>query len=253
MTGQLTGRLLVATPLLVDPNFRRAVVLVLDHDEDGSLGVVVNRPTTVDVAAVLEQWAQLTTEPGVLFQGGPVALDSALGLAAINGELGTGRVPVEQVNGVGSGGSGTGPDGGSDGSSADASEGSGGAERGSEDGPALPSGAGGPGAGGADPAAEDDEPLGWRRVRGRIGLIDLDAPPEILAAEMSSLRIFAGYAGWGSGQLEAEIDEGAWYVVDAELGDAFVPRPEHLWRTVLRRQPSELAFVATFPDDPTHN
>jgi len=235
MSTSLTGRLVVATPLLVDPNFRRTVVLILDHDEEGTLGVVVNRPTTVDVATVLEPWAELTTAPGVIFQGGPVALDSALGLAAITGDDGAGRVPVERINelqadesdGAGTG-SGTGP-GGTDADGAGTSAGS------------------------AGRAEEDEEPLGWRRVRGRIGLIDLDAPPQILAAEMSSLRIFAGYAGWGSGQLEVEIDEGAWYVVDAELGDAFVAHPEDLWRAVLRRQPSELAFVALFPDDPTEN
>jgi putative transcriptional regulator len=239
MSTGLTGRLLVATPLLVDPNFRRTVVLILDHDEDGSLGVVVNRPTTIDVAQVLEQWAELTTAPGVVFQGGPVALDSALGLAAITGA--DGRVPVEQVNGVES-------------HDLDSSQGAGPGTAGdSASGPA----GGGAAGNSADQENEDedeeDEPLGWRRVRGRIGLIDLDAPPQILAAEMSSLRIFAGYAGWGSGQLEVEIGEGAWYVVDAELGDAFVAQPEDLWRAVLRRQPGELAFVAMFPDDPSEN
>jgi putative transcriptional regulator len=248
MSTRLTGRLLVATPLLVDPNFRRTVVLILDHDEDGSLGVVVNRPTTIDVASVLEQWAELTTAPGVVFQGGPVALDSALGLAAITGA--DGRVPVEQVNGVEShdldGSHGAGP-----GTAADPASGlGGGGDAGAVGNPADQEY---PADEGPEDEDEAEEPLGWRRVRGRIGLIDLDAPPQILAAEMSSLRIFAGYPGWGSGQLEAEIDEGAWYVVDAELGDAFVAQPEDLWRTVLRRQPGELAFVAMFPDDPSEN
>ena len=52
-----------------------------------------------------------------------------------------------------------------------------------------------------------------------IGLVDLDAPAELIAGEISSMRVFAGYAGWGSDQLEAEIDEGSWFVVDAELAD----------------------------------
>ena len=121
----LTGRLLVATPALGDSNFERSVVLVLDHDEDGALGIVINRPTPVDVAEVLPVWQPLATEPGVLFQGGPVALDSALGLALVPGE-------------------------------------------------------------------GEDEPLGWRRVVGRLGLVDLDVPPEVLAAEVTRLRIFAG-------------------------------------------------------------
>jgi putative transcriptional regulator len=188
--SSLTGRLLVATPALADPNFDRAVVLLLDHDEEGSLGVVLNRPTPVGVGDVLEPWAQLAGIPQVVFQGGPVSLDSALGLAVVPGEAHDGA---------------------------------------------------------------DGEPLGWRRVHGAIGLVDLEAPPELLAAELGSLRIFAGYAGWGPGQLEDELVEGAWYVVESEPGDVSSPDPERLWRSVLRRQRNELAMVATYPDDPSLN
>ncbi|MGW0392788.1 YqgE/AlgH family protein [Streptomyces sp. NPDC003042] len=182
--SSLTGRLLVATPALADPNFDRAVVLLLDHDEQGSLGVVLNRPTPVDVSDILLPWAPLTGDPGVVFQGGPVAMDSALGIAVIPGEEG---------------------------------------------------------------------PLGWRRVHGAIGLVDLESPPELLAAALGGLRIFAGYSGWGPGQLEAELGNGAWYVVDSEPGDVSFPDPERLWRAVLRRQRSELAMVATYLDDPSLN
>ena len=182
----MTGRLLVASPALGDPSFARAVVLLLDHDEDGALGVILNRPTPVGVDAVLPDWQPFATAPGVLFQGGPVALDSALGLAAV-------------------------------------------------------------------PSDSDEEPLGWRRLSGALGLVDLDTPPEILAAEMADLRIFAGYAGWGAGQLEAELAEDAWYVVPAEATDAFSPEPEGLWRSVLRRQGGDLAFLSTCPEDPTMN
>lgn len=184
------GRLLVATPLLGDPNFRRTVVLLVEHEAgEGTLGVVLNRPTEVPVTKVLAPWAELTTEPSVVFQGGPVAPDSALCLASVRGE---------------------------------------------------------------------EEPLGWRRLEGtpavaRLGLVDLDAPPEVLAAEISSLRVFAGYAGWGVGQLESEVRQGAWYVLPAQPGDAFAFDPTQLWRDVLRRQGGELAFVATFPDDPVMN
>jgi putative transcriptional regulator len=188
--GIAVGRLLVATPLLEDPNFRRSVVLLMEHDtEEGTLGVVLNRPTEVPVDQVLPPWAALATGPPVLFQGGPVALDSALALA---------RVP-------------------------------------------------GP-----------DDPLGWRPLDGgsevgRLGVVDLDAPPDLLAAEVLQLRVFAGYAGWSGGQLETEVGEGAWYVVPGEAGDVFVADPERLWPDVLRRQGGDLAFVATFPDDPTLN
>lgn len=181
----LSGRLLVATPLLGDPNFSRTVILVLQHDDDGAMGVVVNRASAVPVGEVLPAWSPLTSEPPVLFQGGPVALDSALGI---------GRVAIV-----------------------------------------------------------DAEPIGWRRLQGSVGLVDLDTPTELLTDVFSSLRIFAGYAGWGQGQLEGEIAEGAWYVLDAEDDDAFVGAPTDLWRSILRRQGGAIALVSTYPDDPALN
>ena len=75
----------------------------------------------------------------------------------------------------------------------------------------------------------------------------------MIATGLAGLRIFAGYAGWAAGQLEGEIDEGAWYVVDSEPRDAFTDNPERLWREVLRRQRGRLAMVSTYPDDPTQN
>jgi putative transcriptional regulator len=184
------GRLLVATPLLGDPNFKRAVVLIVEHEEvEGTLGVVLNRPTTIGVGQVLEQWTELTTEPSVVFRGGPVAPNSALALALISGK---------------------------------------------------------------------EEPVGWRALDGapslaRLGLLDLDTPPGLLTTAISSMRVYAGYAGWSPGQLEAEIAEGAWYVLAAEPADVFAADPALLWRQVLRRQDGDLAFVATYPDDPTLN
>lgn len=183
----LTGRLLVATPALTDPHFERAVVLLLDHDEEGGLGVVLNSPSSVAVESVLEPWAQLAGDPPVVFEGGPVGTDSALALAVLPGEQ------------------------------------------------------------------PDEELLGWRRVHGAIGLVDLDAPPELLAAEVGSLRVFAGYAGWAPGQLESELAEGAWYVVESEPGDVSMPHPERLWRSVLRRQRGQLALVATWTENASLN
>ena len=186
----LGGRLLVATPLLGDPNFRRTVILIVeDEPEEGTLGVVLNRPTEVEVGQVLESWSDLVTGPSVVFKGGPVSPNSALALALARGE---------------------------------------------------------------------DEPLGWRSLEGsnlmsRIGLVDLEAPPELLADGITSLRVFAGYAGWGPGQLQAEIEEGAWYVLAGEPTDAFLAEPERLWPEVLRRQGGEFAIVATYPDDPLLN
>jgi putative transcriptional regulator len=67
------------------------------------------------------------------------------------------------------------------------------------------------------------------------------------------MRIFAGYAGWSSGQLEGEITEGAWYVVESQPDDVFGLHPDTLWRRVLRRQTDQMAYLATYPDDPTQN
>ena len=189
-TESLTGRLLVATPVLADPNFRRTVVLVVEHEPgEGTLGVVLNRPTDVPVDRVLEPWSELVTGPSVVFRGGPVAPNSALAIALVPG---------------------------------------------------------------------DAEPLGWHSLAStaamsRLGLIDLDAPPDLLAPAINRLRVYAGYAGWAPRQLKSEIDEGAWYVISGEPSDAFAGEPEGLWSAVLRRQGGEMAFTATFPDDPGLN
>ncbi|HZE40757.1 MAG TPA: YqgE/AlgH family protein [Stackebrandtia sp.] len=76
----LVGRLLVATPALQDPNFERTVVLLVSHEPAGALGVVLNRATEVPVAEVLGDWSELTQEPAVLFEGGPVQPEAAIAL-----------------------------------------------------------------------------------------------------------------------------------------------------------------------------
>ncbi|HSK26881.1 MAG TPA: YqgE/AlgH family protein [Jiangellales bacterium] len=182
--SSLAGRLLVATPALTEPNFARSVVLLLEHGDEGALGVIVNRPTEIPVSEVLPEWQPVVSRPGVLFQGGPVSLDGALGLVA-------------------------------------------------------PAGAG--------------LPPGARAVPGGLALVDLDTPTEEVLPQISGARIFAGYAGWGAEQLEGEIEEGAWYVVDALPVDAFRADAADLWRLVLRRQRGPLALLSTYPPDPTLN
>lgn len=81
------GHLLVATPLLLDPNFSRTVVLVLEHDDQrGAFGVVLNRPTPVPVGEILERWHAVASEPAVVFVGGPVQRDVAIGLGRASGD-----------------------------------------------------------------------------------------------------------------------------------------------------------------------
>ena len=82
----LTGQLLVATPQIEEGVFRRSVVLVLHHDDDGAQGLVLNRPIDADVDAVLPGWEAHASHPAKVFQGGPVQLDSALGLVAVPGD-----------------------------------------------------------------------------------------------------------------------------------------------------------------------
>jgi putative transcriptional regulator len=180
-----TGKLLVATPRTGGQVFRRSVVLVLQHDEDGAQGVVLNRPLHAPVAAVLPPWQEYVTDPPIVFQGGPVGLDSALGLVTVPGG--------------------------------------------------------------------QPEPTGVRLLFGGLGLVDLDIPPPEVMPGVAGLRIFAGYAGWSDGQLEQEIRDGGWYVVEAEARDAFTSEPATLWASVLRRQRGNLALVASLPDDPTMN
>lgn len=96
--GHLKGSLLVATPELLDPNFRQTVVLVVEHLASGAVGVVLNRPSESDVSEALPQWSHLTAEPGRFFIGGPVDQHVAMGLCrggseavclTISGELGS--------------------------------------------------------------------------------------------------------------------------------------------------------------------
>jgi len=80
------GMLLVATPALLDPNFVDTVVLLLDVNDDGALGVVLNRPTALAVSEVLGHWGDVVAEPEVLFQGGPVDTNGALAVALRRGK-----------------------------------------------------------------------------------------------------------------------------------------------------------------------
>jgi putative transcriptional regulator len=180
----LSGRLLVATPAIAAGVFERSVVYVLDHDEDGALGVIVNRPLGASVAEFLPGWGELVNDPTCLFEGGPVATDSALAIGVVP----RGSAPL----------------------------------------------------------------VGWRPMNGRVGLLDLEVPPPE-GAELTGMRVFAGYAGWTSGQLEAEVEEGSWLVVEALDSDLFGPRPDRLWRDVLRRQRDDRQLWATFPQDPAMN
>lgn len=181
------GRLLVAAPALTDPNFARTVVMILEYDESGTLGVVLNRPTQLPVVDVLEPWSELVSVPDVVFSGGPVGAENAMAIASL------------------------------------------------------------------DAGAHGYPGLRWKAVTPAVGLLELEAAPGALGPGVRRLRIFAGYAGWGPGQLEGEMLEGAWLVLDSLPTDAFAERPQRLWADVLRRQGGGLALISTHPADPTQN
>lgn len=184
MSELATGRLLVATPALLEETFRRTVVLLLDHDDDGTVGVVVNRPTDLMLETGLPGWERLAGDPPVVFIGGPVAPGSAICLGRTR------------------------------------------------------------------PAARVE---GFRPVTGRLGILDPDHDPDELAAGVESARVCSGYAGWGPGQLEDEVAEGSWFVVDSHATDVTASDPDTLWQRVLRRQPAPLSWVSLHPLDPTLN
>lgn len=180
------GRLLVATPPLEDPNFDRTVVFMLEHHEQGAIGVVINRPTIEALDEPLDRWIDLQSVPSSVFTGGPVEQHALIALARTQQPL--------------------------------------------------------------DTADEHLSP-----ITGRIASADLTADPAIVAAAVDGVRVFRGYAGWGPGQLEDEIEAGAWLVLDSEPSDVFSDDPDELWRTVLRRQPGRLAWLADVPDDLSMN
>lgn len=92
------GTLLLSATYLVEPSFRRTVVYIVEHNDGGSLGVVLNRPSDTPVHEVLPRWAQLAAPPRALYLGGPVKRDAALCLATIR--VGTSIQGVEGLRRV---------------------------------------------------------------------------------------------------------------------------------------------------------
>jgi len=82
VSDSVRGRLLVAAPSLLDPNFHRTVVLMLEHNDEGALGVVLNRPSDVELEGPLPTWHHLAASPPVVFVGGPVGDGMAIGLGS---------------------------------------------------------------------------------------------------------------------------------------------------------------------------
>lgn len=88
---------------------------------------------------------------------------------------------------------------------------------------------------------------------GHIGFL-LEDPRAEDVAGVRRARVYSGYAGWGPGQLEAELAQGSWYVAPALPEDVFVDEPEALWSRAVRRMGGrEFRLLATMPPDPSLN
>lgn len=181
MNGYLTGRLLLSSSALFDPNFRRTVVLIGHHDEEGAVGVVLNRPLEVTVDEAVPPLAELVNPGELVFEGGPVQPRAAVVVAEFEDPSDAGVIAF-----------------------------------------------------------------------GSVGFLPESSDP----AEVSGLRrarVFAGYSGWGPGQLEGEMAEDAWVVAPATAEDVFHEEPERLWEDVLARLGPRFALMRTMPLDPSAN
>jgi putative transcriptional regulator len=98
----------------------------------------------------------------------------------------------------------------------------------------------------------DPSPAGLL-VLGRIGFPAPDAPIDELTNATARRRVFAGFAGWGEGQLDAEIDHGDWIAQTALPEDVFTDVPGELWSRVLTRKGGSYALIARMPPDPSVN
>lgn len=86
-----------------------------------------------------------------------------------------------------------------------------------------------------------------------VGFVSADVDTELLVDATRQARVFAGYAGWGPGQLEAEVEEGAWIVEAPVPGELFAPDADSLWSAVLERKGGRFALLARMPLDPSLN
>jgi putative transcriptional regulator len=99
----------------------------------------------------------------------------------------------------------------------------------------------------------DRAPDGFVALGDCIGTLDLERDADLALPHLEALRVFAGYAGWGGGQLEGELAEDAWLALESLPDDLFTPDPKHLWREVFRRQPGNLRLLANYPPHPSLN
>jgi putative transcriptional regulator len=178
----LRGQLLLAAPNLLDPNFHRTVVLVSEHNDQGAMGVVLNRPSTMTVGEAVPALGKVLSAEQAVFVGGPVAPTSIILLAEFL-----------------------------------------------------------------------DPELASLLVFGRVGLPAAEVEIDQLVRSIDRARVFAGYAGWGPGQLEGELENEDWITHPAGPQDVFGDEAPELWGAVLGRKGGRYALLASLPPDPSLN
>jgi putative transcriptional regulator len=99
---------------------------------------------------------------------------------------------------------------------------------------------------------EDPDQAGIQVVE-NVGLVGDGSEIDELVEETRRARVFAGYAGWGPGQLDAELEREDWFVAPAGVDDIFNPDADELWSRVLARKGAHFALVARMPVDPSVN
>lgn len=183
-TGPAAGQMLVATEPGEKGYFDQSVVLLLDHNDQGTLGVRLDKMAEVEMVEALEQFQEHLTPPARLFEGGPVQPQAAVCLAQV--------------------------------------------------------------------ANSAEDPPGWKRIFGDVGVLDLETPVELVAGAFSHARIYVGLAGWEPGQLEGELIRGSWFRTTARAEELF-GTPAGMWRTVLRRMGGVTGWWSTWTDAPELN
>jgi putative transcriptional regulator len=177
----LAGHLLLSSASLFDPNFRRTVVLIGHHDDEGAVGVVLNRPFDLTVSDAVPPLADLVPPDEPLFNGGPVQPEAAVVVADFTDPSKAGVIAFGSIGFL---------------------------------------------------AEETDV--------GEVGVL-------------RRARVYAGYSGWGPGQLENELEEEAWLVTPARSEDVFLSEPDRLWGQVLARMGRGYEIMRTMPLDPSAN
>ncbi|MCI0535948.1 MAG: YqgE/AlgH family protein [Verrucomicrobiales bacterium] len=167
------GKLLVAQRRLPDPNFAQTVVLLIQHDRKGAMGLIVNRLTKYTLARIAEDLKEAKGRSDPIYEGGPVERGVVFALMRS-------RAKVEDA----------------------------------------------------------------RRVFGDVYMISSKAQLEktLAAAPASdSFRVYIGYAGWGPGQLEAEVELGTWLIFPGDSRAVFDPEPGAVWPRLVRQVETQIA------------